>query len=177
MQLLQQTLKISSLELVEQINIFRKQEREIYNEEKNRLYADITHDSLLKIIRDEFEEEISLGEVKHTSYIHLQNGQSYPMYILTRDQAIHIMERIKFRNRVKKGLQEETALKTIEQILGITLIRQFKVGKYLIDGYDPETNTAYEIDEPHHKSKLVKDKLRQEFIENELKCTFKRIKL
>ena len=31
LQILQQNLKVSSLELVEQINIFRKQEREIYH--------------------------------------------------------------------------------------------------------------------------------------------------
>jgi len=93
MQLLQQTLKISSLELVEQINIFRKQEREIYSEEKNRLYADITHDSLLKIIRDEFEEEISLGELNDTQYTHPQNKQEYKMFLLTTSQAKQVLVR------------------------------------------------------------------------------------
>lgn len=93
MQLLQQTLKISSLELVEQINIFRRQEREIYNEEKNRLYADITHDSLLKIIRDEFEEEIGIGELNETPYTHPQNKQEYKMFLLTTSQAKQVLVR------------------------------------------------------------------------------------
>ena len=54
--------KITSLELLEQINIFRKQE--------NR--NDLAHYDLLKIIRDEFEEEMGIGKISETHYTHPQ---------------------------------------------------------------------------------------------------------
>lgn len=59
MQLLQNKTTISSLELVEQINIFRKEDKE-----KNEL----AHSDLLKIIRNEFEEEINEGKVSSVEY-------------------------------------------------------------------------------------------------------------
>ena len=90
MQLLQNKT-ISSLELVEQINIFRKEERE--KGSIDRLHADTTHDSLLKIIRDEFEEEIGIGELNDTPYTHPQNGQTYKMFNLTLSQAKQVLVR------------------------------------------------------------------------------------
>lgn len=62
---------ITSLELLEQINIFRR-------EEGNR--ATLQHYDLLKVIRDEFEEEIGLGEISLSSYKNSQNKEQ-PMYI------------------------------------------------------------------------------------------------
>lgn len=70
--------RITSLELLDQINIFRKQEG-------NR--AELRHDTLLDIIRDEFEEEIGLQKLLETPYIHPQNKQKYPMFILNYSQA------------------------------------------------------------------------------------------
>lgn len=75
------------------------------------------------------------------------------------------------------GLQERAALNAIEQVLSITLIRQYKVGKYRIDGYDPENNTAYEVDEHQHNTPKHKkaDLKRQAFIESVLGCNFIRV--
>lgn len=75
---------ITSVELVNQINIFR-------NEEGNR--AEIRHADLLKIIRDEFEEEIGMGKISHTPYVHPQNGRTYEMFELTKSQAIQVLVR------------------------------------------------------------------------------------
>lgn len=75
---------VTSLELVEQINIFRKQEG-------NR--SEIQHNDLLKVIRDEFEEEIGVGKISQTHYIHPQNKQKYPMFELTFNQAREILVR------------------------------------------------------------------------------------
>lgn len=75
--------EITSLELVEQINIFRKQEG-------NR--AELQHYDLLKIIRDEFEEEIGLGKISVSSYKNSQNKEQ-PMYNLTYNQAKQILVR------------------------------------------------------------------------------------
>ena len=75
------------------------------------------------------------------------------------------------------GLQERAALNAIEQVLGVSLIRQYKVGKYRIDGYDADNNTAYEIDEHQHNtpSHKKRDAKRQVFIESVLGCNFVRI--
>lgn len=76
--------KITSLELVEQINVFRA-------EEGNR--AVLQHSDLLKVVRDEFEEEIGIGKISETLYKHPQNGQEYPMFELTLNQAKQILVR------------------------------------------------------------------------------------
>lgn len=99
------------------------------------------------------------------------------MFELTNAQYKRVLFRIKNKSRVKIGLQEEASLKTIEQLLGVQLIRQFKVGEYRVDGYDPENNIVYEIDEPHHRFTKEKDSKRELFIVNYLNCKVVRIKL
>ncbi len=75
--------KITSLEVLEQINFFREQERG-----KNPL----RHDTLLNVIRDEFEEEISLQKLLESSYIS-ERGKTYPMFELTLEQAKQVLVR------------------------------------------------------------------------------------
>nr|DAM61811.1 MAG TPA: KilAC domain protein [Ackermannviridae sp.]DAW82249.1 MAG TPA: KilAC domain protein [Bacteriophage sp.] len=74
---------INSLELLEQINIFRK-------EEGNR--TELGHNDLLKVVRDEFEEEISLGKISQSTYIN-SRGKEYPMFVLTLNQAKQVLMR------------------------------------------------------------------------------------
>lgn len=99
------------------------------------------------------------------------------MYILPEEIYSLVLDKYKGLARVPNRLQEEASLKTIEQLLGVKLIRQYKVLHYRLDGYDPATNTAYEIDEPAHRSKTKQDNIRQSKIENVLGCKFVRIKL
>ena len=75
---------ITSLELLKQINLFRSQDG-------NR--SELRHDTLLEIIRDEFEEEIGLQKLLETPYIHPQNKQQYPMFSLTISQAKQVLVR------------------------------------------------------------------------------------
>lgn len=74
---------VTSLELAEQINIFRVQEG-------NR--SDIQHYDLLKIIRDEFEEEINEGKISAVSYKD-KKGEERPMFELTFNQGRQILVR------------------------------------------------------------------------------------
>lgn len=74
---------VTSLELVEQINIFRKREG-------NK--TELGHNDLLKIIRDEFEEEISLGKISQSTYKN-DRGREYPMFELTFNQARQVLVR------------------------------------------------------------------------------------
>lgn len=76
--------KITSLELLKQINLFRGQDG-------NR--TQLKHSDLLKVIRDEFEEEMGLGKISYTLYKHPQNGQEYPMFELTLSQAKQVLVR------------------------------------------------------------------------------------
>lgn len=79
--------------------------------------------------------------------------------------------------RYSIAAREKDCLATIEQVLGITLEKQFSVGKYRIDGYDIANKVAYEIDEAQHKSikHQQTDREREAYIYNVLGCTFKRI--
>lgn len=97
---------ITSLEILEQINFFRK-------EEGNR--AELQHYDLLKIIRDEFSEEIGLGKISESSYINSQNKKQ-PMFELTTAQAKQVLVReSKFvRKRVIHYIEElENKLKAV----------------------------------------------------------------
>lgn len=74
---------VTSLELVEEINFFREQE-------SNR--AELQHKDLLKVIRDEFEDEIGEGKISPTSYKDQWNREQ-PMFELTFNQGRQILVR------------------------------------------------------------------------------------
>ncbi len=74
---------LCSLELLEQINLFR-------NQEGNR--TELQHKDLLKVIRDEFEEEIGEGKISPTSYKDQWNREQ-PMFKLTLSQARQVLIR------------------------------------------------------------------------------------
>lgn len=75
--------KITSLELLEQINLFRAQEN-------NK--TELRHDTLLGIIRDEFEEEISLQKILESTYKN-DRGREYPMFVLSLAQGKQVLVR------------------------------------------------------------------------------------
>lgn len=118
---------ISTLELVKQINFFRKQEG-------NR--AELQHYDLLKIIRDEFEEEIGLGKISVSSYRNSQNKEQ-PMYQLTHSQSKQILMRES--KYVRKAMicyieELEKAIKkplSMQEIMILTLQEQQKQGERL----------------------------------------------
>lgn len=74
---------ITSLELVEQINLFRSREG-------NR--AKLKHKTLLEIIRDEFEDEIDRQKILPMSYKDSYN-RSQVMFVLTFKQARQVLVR------------------------------------------------------------------------------------
>lgn len=101
MQLLENKEMITSLELVKQINIFREEEYnyKIQNglelgkvEEKNGHFTELRHDTLLNIIRDEFEEEINAQKILDVNYIDAK-GEERSMFELTLKQAKQILIR------------------------------------------------------------------------------------
>lgn len=99
---------ITSLELVEQINFFREQEG-------NK--TELQHYDLLKIIRDEFDQEIHEGKISFMYQdIKIGNGatRKSPYYILAYNQAKQVLLResvavrravIKYIEHLEKQLQ------------------------------------------------------------------------
>ena len=140
-----------------------------------------THDNVkrdVKVMLKDLGLEISSDSerfiVKYKDY----NGRHVIDEILVdKDiyEALLLKYTLKWRNH---GLRENAALATIEQLLGVKLLRQYRVlGKYRIDGYDPVNNIAYEIDEEQHltMSNIKADRIREEEIREELGCKFVRI--
>ena len=74
---------ITSLELVEQINFFRKEEGK---------KTETQHKTLLEVIRNEFEEEINEQKILPVTYTD-KKGEDRPMYILTLSQAKQVLMR------------------------------------------------------------------------------------
>lgn len=93
-----ETKYITSLELLDEINFFRKQEG---NRKK------LQHKTLLEIIRDEFEEEIGEQKILPSTYTN-DRGKLYPMFELTIAQSKQILVReSKFvRKAIIKKLEE-----------------------------------------------------------------------
>lgn len=72
---------VTSLELLKEINFFREKEDK----------TELGHNDLLKVIRDEFEEEISRGKISQSNYY--SRGKEYPMFNLTLGQAKQVLSR------------------------------------------------------------------------------------
>ena len=127
--------RITSLELLDQINIFRKQEG-------NR--AELQHKDLLKIIRNEFEEEINEGKISLVEYKD-KKGELRPMYILTYNQAKQVLLReskfvrravIHYVERLEEELQKDFIEKFAEQFDDVDINALSAETKFReIDGY------------------------------------------
>ena len=96
--------EMTSLELLEQVNIFRKEEykEKVKNgtlteaEKKRGKFIELEHKNLLAIIRDEFEEEIHEQKIQPMFYkAKIGNGATREniMYSLTLNQAKQVLLR------------------------------------------------------------------------------------
>lgn len=75
---------------------------------------------------------------------------------------------------------EKQILDFIEPSLGFPILRQFVINRNIVDGYCPQRNIVFEVDEKHHYryGKLRKgDIQRQNNIKNKLNSEFVRIRL
>ncbi len=173
---------ITSLELVKQINIFRKEEGN-----KN----DLEHKNLLNIIREEFGEEIAEGNIQQFYYKDSMNREK-PMFNLTLSQAKQVLVRMKVKptkefcdkyninveytinNKVRFELSFGSLLQGALDELDIKMMTQYNVDGYRIDFYLPEYNIAVEYDEEQHYTKrnMKLDNCRQAYIENKIGAEF-----
>jgi hypothetical protein len=77
-------------------------------------------------------------------------------------------------NCIMRGENESKLLDKMEVDESIAIDRNFKVLRYMPDGYCSENNTVYEVYERHHKytAHTQYDKTRQQIIQDYLKCNF-----
>lgn len=118
---------ITTLDLLKQINVFREKEG-------NR--SELKHYDLLKIIRDEFEEEINEGKISVVDYKD-KKGELRPMYILTYNQAKQILVReskfvrkamIRYIEELEKQLQKQFKVPaTFKEALQLALEQQERI--------------------------------------------------
>lgn len=91
---------LSSLELLEQINLFRREEYKEKRENntlteaeaKRGKFVELEHKDLLKVIRDEFSEEINERKISLVEYKD-KKGEKRPMFLLTLNQAKQVLLR------------------------------------------------------------------------------------
>lgn len=133
---------INSKELLDQINIFREmeyKEKEASNtlteaQKKRGHYIELTHDNLLKIIRDEFNIKVNAvnkNAVKNNNHYNGpvettyrdDKGELRPMFILTIDQAKQVLlreSRIVRRKVIEYLNLLEKRIRQLERKKGIT---------------------------------------------------------
>jgi len=77
-------------------------------------------------------------------------------------------------NCIMRGENEVEFLNKLEKEYSITIDRDFRVLRYMPDGYCRKNNTVYEVYELHHRytAHVEYDKKRQQIIQNYLKCNF-----
>lgn len=129
---------ITSLEILEQINFFRKQEGS---------RAELQHKTLLDIIREEFSEEIGEQKILPSSYRNSQN-KDQPMFELTTAQAKQVLVReSKFvRKAIIKKLEElEDKPMTIQEIMIQTLKEQEKLN-FRMDSIESKVDNEIRVD-------------------------------
>ena len=116
---------ITSLELLELINIFRQREYEFKKQNKTLTeaekrrghYVELVHKDLLKVINDEFDIEINEGKISLVEYKD-KKGESRPMYILDLEQAMQLLSReSKFVRRavIQKLKELQNRIKQLEE--------------------------------------------------------------
>ena len=122
---------MTSLELLKEINIFR---------EKSGERAELRHDTLLNIIRAEFEEEISSQELLESNYY--SRGKEFPMFILTFGQAKQVLLRenkdvrkavIQYIENLEKKLKEALPQLTEMEIILKVVSSQISTDKKLVE--------------------------------------------
>ena len=130
---------MTSLELVDLINKFRKEESEMGGKD----YKEKLHNTIMRDIRSELETMKTLGVKEgeynfvQSSYINSQN-KTQPCYELTRDGALQILNKestyvrvatIKYINSLEEKVQSQTPQLTHEETLALSIMRANDMGE------------------------------------------------
>ena len=140
-----------------------------------------------KHINEKVKKAIREGKFKEGQCVGTKYLDSCNRYKVCYELSEEIVDWLVISNKVStkhSGKGQKAAIDTVEQLLNITLNREYKVKvgseSYYIDGYDKNSNIAYEVDEDHHyqKGELREHCVsRQKAIEGEIGCSFVRISI
>ena len=134
---------ITSKELLEQVNFFREKEYEFKSkngtlteaEKKRGKFVELEHYDLLKVIRDEFEEEIGAGKISVSDYKD-SSGKKNTMFILTLKQAKQVLLReskfvrkavIEYIEKLEEQVKNPFKNLSFQQMMIMTLQEQEKI--------------------------------------------------
>lgn len=156
-------LRITSVELVDIINEFRKLE----SESTKRVYVELQHSDFMKKIRKELDVLKTLG-VDNGGNISLveyrdSKGEIRPCYSLNRDGMLQMLNSESALVRYKtieyiNGLEEENRkLKEGQEL--ISTHKEIKELKNTLSDFRRLTEEAKEMYKPSHKRKLQYDRL------------------
>ena len=130
---------MTSLELVDLINKFRKEEFDAGGKD----YKEKLHNTIMRDIRSELETMETLGVKEglynfvQSSYVNSQ-GKTQPCYQLTRDGALQILNKestyvrvatIKYINSLEEKVQSQTPQLTHEETLALSIMRASDMGE------------------------------------------------
>ena len=135
--------EMTSLELLEQVNFFREKEYEFKSkngtlteaEKKRGKFVELEHYDLLKVIRDEFEEEIGAGKISVSDYKD-SSGKKNTMFILTLKQAKQVLLReskfvrkavIEYIEKLEEQVKNPFKNLSFQQMMIMTLQEQEKI--------------------------------------------------
>lgn len=156
-------LRITSVELVDIINEFRKLE----SENTGRKYNELRHDNFKTKINREIGVLESLGlkahlNFKESSYVNSQN-KNQPCYSLNRDGMLQILNsesalvRYKTIEYINNLEEENNKLKERQQLISAN--KEIRELKGTLEDFKKITEEAKEMYKPSHKRKLQYDKL------------------
>lgn len=93
-----------------------------------------------------------------------------------RIKMLEYIKSIRGKVEVNVGKNETVLLNNEQTRIGKSILRQYHIRElgYVVDGYEPITNTVYEIYEKHHSwtRKMKQDAIREREIRNTLGCKF-----
>jgi very-short-patch-repair endonuclease len=143
-------------------------------------------DCVTYFIKKNFRENIDYF-INITDKIKNYGGQNEKIYMLTKDTMELVKSSYNLKHRYVKSINDtniKNIVMTIEnstigficnalKFMPIKTLRQYKCGTYYIDLYIPELNLCIECDEFGHDQYCKEnEKMRQDEIEEKLKCKF-----
>ena len=137
------------------------------------------HGKVIRVIKRLIEVDPKFRPRREIERNAAANGKPIPYYVLAEYENVILSLRLKKVTSGDYTLTEEIALQTVEQLIGRKLKRQFRCGRYRIDGYDEAGKVAYEIDGKYHDIADHKDndREREKWIKAQLGCEFRRIRI
>lgn len=156
-------LRITSVELVDIINDFRKLESDKIGKE----YKELRHDSFIVKIKSELETLKLLGESSLQNFLESEyknsRGKIYPCYSLNRDGMLQMLNsestlvRYKTIEYINNLEEENRKLKEGQEL--ISAHKEIRELKNTLSDFRRLTEEAKEMYKPSHKRKLQYDRL------------------